>query len=363
MTILLLGEVGLQMLRSFIQNRKAMTAWVKSFFATCIVITFLSCGTATKNEKEAKTASTSASMLTSATASGTSAEALTFASNKKADNADFGGYWYQGKAEISSYQLSQARYGEMRQGEAVLIFVTEDFSKEKQVKLDYPGRNPADAVNVLKMNFTKRFDTGIYPYSMMLSTFTPVESVPSKSPATIKISTSSQEWCGHTFSQLNLSEKGYRSEIRSYFESEGDVNSELGNHLSEDELWTAIRLNPLELPTGNTKLIPSTFAARLLHFDLDAQEAELKLEKHPENRAHMLYSIYYPEMDRTLKITFQQAFPHTIVAWEETYKDGFGPNAAKLTTRARILEQRLLPYWSMNSNSDSHLREELGLIK
>ena len=38
---------------------------------------------------------------------------------------DFKDYWYDGSAEISSYQLYQERYGEMREGTAVMIFVTE----------------------------------------------------------------------------------------------------------------------------------------------------------------------------------------------------------------------------------------------
>ncbi len=75
--------------------------------------------------------------------------------------------WYAGKAEVSSYILQQARYGEIRNGEAVLIFVTEDFSSDKLVKLDEPEK-ANDKVRVLKMNMTKKFVTGIYPYSMML---------------------------------------------------------------------------------------------------------------------------------------------------------------------------------------------------
>ena len=39
----------------------------------------------------------------------------------------FKDYWYSGKAELSSYQLNQARYGQQNPGEAVMIFVTEDF--------------------------------------------------------------------------------------------------------------------------------------------------------------------------------------------------------------------------------------------
>ena len=43
----------------------------------------------------------------------------------------FAKYWYKGKAEITSYKLQQARYGEMYEGTAVTIFVTEDFSNKK----------------------------------------------------------------------------------------------------------------------------------------------------------------------------------------------------------------------------------------
>ena len=49
----------------------------------------------------------------------------------------------------------------------VLIFVTEDFSASKQVKLDRPEKVPSDAVKVLKLNATRKFNTGIYPYSIL----------------------------------------------------------------------------------------------------------------------------------------------------------------------------------------------------
>ena len=87
----------------------------------------------------------------------------------------FGEFWYQGKAEITSYSLEQARYNETHTGHAVLIFVTEDFSESKQVKLDNPDRVPEDRLPVLKLNLTKKFNTGIYPYSIMASVFTPLD--------------------------------------------------------------------------------------------------------------------------------------------------------------------------------------------
>lgn len=88
---------------------------------------------------------------------------------------EFTDYWYSGKAELSSYELKQSRYGEIRTGEVVLVFVTEPFSLKKQVKLDNPTKAGKDNVSVLKLNQVRKFKTGIYDYSIMTSTFTPVD--------------------------------------------------------------------------------------------------------------------------------------------------------------------------------------------
>ncbi|MEQ9230208.1 MAG: hypothetical protein RIF46_05960, partial [Cyclobacteriaceae bacterium] len=103
--------------------------------------------------------------------------------------ASFNAYWSKGGAEITSYDLEQARYGEIHKGTAVTVFVTEPFSKSKQVKLDDYKSAGDDRVNVLKLNLTKKFLTGIYPYSMMLSTFSPLDGSPM-----IKSSMTVQEW-------------------------------------------------------------------------------------------------------------------------------------------------------------------------
>jgi hypothetical protein len=47
---------------------------------------------------------------------------------------EFKDYWYSGTAEITSYTLMQERYGEIREGTAVNIFVSEDFLPDAQVK-------------------------------------------------------------------------------------------------------------------------------------------------------------------------------------------------------------------------------------
>lgn len=271
----------------------------------------------------------------------------------------FGDYWYQGKAEITSYALQQARYGEVHDGHAVLIFVTEDVSRSKHVKLDHPSRAGDDAVKVMKLNFTKKFNTGIYPYSMMSSVFTPVYRA--DDPHTLKITTSSQEWCGHTFTQLNRTAQGYHARLYSYFEQEGDRTLDIENAIPEDELWVAIRLNPGDLPTGAVRLIPGTMHQRLSHGDWGVYTATASLKEDPQNPNYMVYSVTYPEQERTLSITFNKAFPHEIEAWEDTYRSGFGRNVRKLTTRATRMKRMMIDYWTRNKTTDEGLRRELAL--
>lgn len=273
-----------------------------------------------------------------------------------AETRTFGDYWYQGQAELTSYDLEQARYGEVHRGHAVLIFVTEDFSKSKQVKLDDPGAAGDDRTKVMKLNFTKSFTTGIYPYSMMTSVFTPVDLSP-----TLKVTTSSQEWCGHTFTQLNRTSAGYRVTQLSYFESEGDETLELDAAVAEDGLWTLIRIDPSALPTGRLRLIPGTMFQRLRHQPWRLSEADATLAPDPSDPALTAYTLDYPELGRTLTIRFRSAFPHEIESWEESYVSGWGEGATRLVTRGVAKKRMLLDYWNHHDLKDAPLRDQLGL--
>ncbi|MFK7953300.1 MAG: hypothetical protein AB8B73_10685 [Ekhidna sp.] len=272
----------------------------------------------------------------------------------------FNDYWYAGKAEITSYELSQARYGEIHKGEAVMVFVTEPFSQSKQVKLDDWRDQSEDNVSVMKLNLTKKFLTGIYPYSMMMSTFTPVST--DKYPNPIKVTTSSQEWCGHTFMQMNLENQNYRLRGFSYFESEGDVDLTTPKSILEDEIWTRIRLNPASLPIGNVRILPSTFYLRLRHQEAQSQQVSASLSELTtsefSSNPHTSYSLTYE--NRKLDIYFESNFPHTILGWEETYLSGFG-KPEQLTTKAKRINTIKSAYWGKNSNKDRAIRKELGL--
>lgn len=267
----------------------------------------------------------------------------------------FKAYWYSGLGEVNTFELKQARYGELRSGEAVQIYVTEPFDTEKHVKSDQEDDND---VRVMKINYVKKFLTGIYPYSVMTSAFTPVDTDNFQRP--MKATSSAQEWCGHAFIQMNQEEKGYRTTQLSYFESEGDQTSDVSAEILEDGLWTSLRMNPEKLPVGKFKVVPSLTYVRFLHIELKAYDAELRLA-HNDNE--MVYTVDYPELKRVLRIYADNAFPHTIRRWEETYVDGWGAAAQELTTEATLIHTELLPYWQLNHNSDSTYRTQIGLSK
>jgi hypothetical protein len=275
------------------------------------------------------------------------------------DSKEFREYWNTGKAEISSYDLQQVQYGRLNKGEAIMIFVTEDFRLDKQVKLE--SNDKEKAISVLKLNAIKKNVTGIYDHSMYTSVFTPVQT--NTFPFTLKITNTNQDWCGQSFLQLNYRQNGYQLLGRSYFEEEVEDEYHIDNAILEDELWTKIRLLPIDqLPTGNIFMIPSMASLRLRHRKIQAEMAKISIEPYAgdstfkgQNLIH--YKINYAEDKRDLSILFERAFPHQIVGWEETYQ-----NKNKILTSKAVLKATIQsPYWQKNAPIDTVYRKLLKL--
>ena len=259
---------------------------------------------------------------------------------------NFNQYWYDGNAEITSYKLSQVRYGEIHEGRAVTIFVTEDFLPEKQVKADYQNEKN---IPVLKLNSTKKFLTGVYPYSLMTSTFSPVDN----DIHPLKITFSSQEWCGNTFMQLN-NRKNFEIDFYSYFESNSDKKLSLEKNILENSFWNLARINPYQIKKGRYKIIPSFEFLALNHKKIKPYDAEVNLLKQ-DNLLNL--TIYYPELKRKLILNLTEDFPFTIESWEEHMVRG----QKKLVTKAEKIEKIKVKYWNKNSNKDKIIREKLRI--
>lgn len=274
---------------------------------------------------------------------------------KKELNQEFKDYWYAGVAEISGYDLKQSRYGEIHEGTAAMIFVTEPFSRRKQVKLDNPGAAGNDQVSVLKLNFTRKFLTGIYPYSMMTSVFSPVNTEEIQNA--LKLTLSGQEWCGQVFMQLNKDGNNYDVKSYSYFESEGDQFFKTSGTILEDEIFNLIRLNPDLLPSGEIEVIPSAVVNRFMHEEFKSYTAVARLEKENWNSQELnKYTMKYAHNNRIISIYFGTEFPYVIEGWEDTYS-GFGNEA--LTSVAVRKNTKKLDYWNRNDNADRGLNREI----
>lgn len=263
---------------------------------------------------------------------------------------EFKDYWYSGEAEITSYKLQQARYGEIRNGTSVLVYVTEDFLPDQQVKAD--SQEPQN-ISVLKLNNTKKFVTGIYPYSIMQSSFFPLE----KRKHALKVSASIQEWCGQVYMQLN-NRNSYIINSHSYFAGEADQELSLPKTYLENEIWNQLRIDPDLLPSGEIKMIPSFEFIRLKHKEIKAYQAIAGISAEDSLK---VFSLEYPDLRRKLKIYFRPEFPYEIEKWQETYKSGFGKNAKSLTTTAEKMARIKSAYWTKNSNNDLSLRKRLQL--
>jgi len=259
---------------------------------------------------------------------------------------DFNTYWYQGKAELSSYEVTQERYGELRPAEQVNIFVTEDFSRSKQVKLDNPDQAGNDRVPILKLNSVRRFHTGIYDYSVLESVFTPINGSPS-----LKLTCSVQDWCGQVFTQYNLDKKDYRVRQFSYFETEGDSDKKLPLTLLEDELWTKLRLQPDSLPLGRVQIIPATLYLRFRHLPFVVHTATLALEKGAKENT---LKVNYEDVPRSLSIRFESASPYRILGWEEM-------DQGKLMSKGTLKTIRMEPYWQQHDVKSDGMRDSLQL--
>ena len=276
------------------------------------------------------------------------------ADQSRAKPINFNEYWYQGLAEVNSFALEQSRYGQVFDGEAVMIFVTEDFSAKRQVKLDYSGNKNPDLEKVLKLNFSRKFETGIYDYSVLQSVFTPV-SFQVHRPS-LKSNTSIQEWCGHTFNQFNLQKNKYRFSLLSYFGSEGDMSLELPAVLLEDELWNMIRMRPDAIPTGTVEIIPGSVFNRFYHQQPQVHKATILIE---EIKGFKKLSLDYTHGNRKLEIFFEKEFPHKIESWTEEITIQGKP----MKTSAKRKKTMLIDYWNKNSPADESFRKELMLTR
>lgn len=279
-------------------------------------------------------------------------------------DSSFWKHWGDGKGELAAYDLVMPRYGELRKGVAVSIFVTEPFSSSARVKADQGKHSVSDEFQVMKLNLMRDFPTGVYDYNLMTSTFVALQPFAAGSAGdTAKVSFSSQEWCGHVYSQLLFDKNGVREELHSYFDGEADRRSTIPRPpagMSEDTLmiWARGLAGPF-LERGTSVRVPvlrSLVFTRLRHVPLTWQEAELARSSETGNVTVPAGS--FQVETRTVNMTdgrlwtfdVEAAAPHRIIRW--TCNDG---------ESGQLLGSERMEYWKMNGEAFRDAVKRIGL--
>ncbi|MFO0729046.1 MAG: hypothetical protein U1E65_35025 [Myxococcota bacterium] len=274
--------------------------------------------------------------------------------------------WGDGQAELSGYELRFPRYGEIRSGTAVAIFVTETFSEKSRVKADPGKHEKSDEVPVIKLNWVQDFQTGVYDYNLMTSAFvalSPRGARPAGAP--IKLAFSSQEWCGTVYHQLLFDEASIRESAHSYFDGEADREGSLDyptGGISEDTLllWARGLAEPVLAPgeSANRPLLRGLEAVRLLHKPAAWQRVKLERKKEavkrtvPAGTFEAEVMVATVDGDRTWTFWVERAAPRRIL--EISRSDGL---------EAKLLAGDRMKYWEMNANKFESALTKLGLSR
>ena len=266
--------------------------------------------------------------------------------------------WSDGQAEVSSYALTQPRYGQLRKGEATLIFVAEPHLRTTRVKPDGVGHPAENVYYVLKLNHLRKFQTGVYPYSVMTSTFSYVDAKAGRmAGAPSKVTFSSQEWCGHVFAQLRFEASSVHFTSNSYFDGEAEQAAQYpysSRSIVGDNLFVALRsLFGTWIEPGQEQTftyLPSLTEVRLQHRPLAWSTVTVKRAPKPKQvklatGAYLVDSYTMTSQGRpSMTVQVESAWPHRIVAWQTS--DG---------ERAELTCSRRIKYWEHNKLGEEAL--------
>ncbi len=269
-------------------------------------------------------------------------------------SSDWKKHWRDGNAELGGYSIKTSRYGQLRKGQVVLVYVAEPMDTTTWIKDDGQGKKDS-VVDAFKLNHTLNFSTGIYPYSVMTSVFTPVDGQGRERFAPAKISFSSQEWCGHVYHHIHPKGDRFHSQIHSYFGREGDAGETVKTApgtLYEDALW--IQLRELDGPFNggkdwSGKLVPALWERRKSHRSLRPVPATINRQAASlDGEAVTRFVVKYESFTRTFEL--ERAYPHRILRWTTSAGE-----------EAKLLKTTRLPYWKLHDLGDEKYLEKLGL--
>ncbi len=270
----------------------------------------------------------------------------------------FWDHWGDGRAELSAYRLTTPRYGQAREGRVTLVFVTETFTDGQRVK-SHGGHD--DEYPVLKLNEIRDFQTGIYDYNVMTSTYIRLDGG-SAWGEPVKVSMSMQEWCGHVYEQMVPRGDRLTWTQHSYFDGEGDRELDLGRRKSgvlTDALPALVRgIVASPVAPGETRTfdgLSTLVSGRLAH--RPPRWSPLSLSVADETHEQTTPAGTFVVRDVTtshagVETTWwvERDEPHRLVGWSSTGGE-----------RAELVGTERAAYWQLNREGDERALSTLGL--
>jgi hypothetical protein len=268
-------------------------------------------------------------------------------------SSGFWDWWGDGRAELSGYRVTVPRYREPREGTLALIYVTEPHDRRSWIKDDDAER--PHRVEVLKLIRAFHFLTGIYPYSVTSSVFSPVDRWVPEPFHPVRINLDVQEWCGAVSHRVWPGEGRVRSLRLSYFASEGETLREIPvpeGTVFEDALL--IQLRELDGPFqegGDWEgwLVPELWSLRTGHGPVEPVRASITRSSALRDGTPITrFVLEAGPYQRIFEVEAEA--PRRVLAWETSTGE-----------RAELLGTQRLAYWSLNRPGDEEVREALGL--
>ena len=272
-------------------------------------------------------------------------------------SSEFWEWWGDGRGELSGYRMTLERYGEPREAELALIYVTEPHDRRTWIKDD--NVTAPDRIEVLKLNRNAAFLTGSYPYAVMTSVFAPVDRYRAEAFSPVRIVHQAQEWCGAYSHLMWPGRDRFRSLRLSYFAQHGERVREVGvpaGTLYEDALL--VQLRELDGPFADGgdwegMLVPELWRVRSGHGSADPAPATITREEGVREMSggEVPVTRFTLESEGYLRVyEVERAAPRRILGWTTSTGE-----------EAEILATERLAYWELNALGDETVREALGL--
>lgn len=289
------------------------------------------------------------------TACGRASSADRPGSGPAAPNAFAGsGLWDDGRAEISAYEATVKRYGIPRAFTAYLIVVKEDLSRKQLVKAD-PGHDPRDLFTVLKLNQVIDYQTGIYSYSQMASSFYDRSSMD-----LVKFSLTSSEWCGNSYKEYTRRDGRAALHVHTYWDGQADATYDLPvgeDVVFHDQMLLWIRSLPQSPGTARSlRLVPSQIESKGPRPELRPASLRAETEETIDTPAGSFKAMRWdlrtepgaPGRDGGAVDSYwlDRDFPHVLLGWT-------GPDGSAY----RLKWTQRLAYWRLNRPGDEKYLE------